>query len=264
MYIPKEVDNFKGFYTGIGARKTPLYIMHMMGQVSQVLEAKGFVLRSGCAVGADAGFEDALLHPEISSEIYIPNKNFPSKMGAGFQKHYIVPKDKFGSGSTGLYRHAMHLIRTDKIHKGWDYCNPTVKDLHNRNMFQVLGLDLKTPSKFTICFTTDGAKKYGDTTRITGGSGTAVNASDLNGVEVFNLGNDEDFIRIKHFIEENSDLISNNILMKVIPRSELNTKLETYNDLVVNIIKDKHDRFSGISQNDLKKKINKTKVTYRN
>lgn len=222
----------KGFYSGVGSRETPLHILYMMSKLAMVFEKKGYILRSGCALGADAAFEDILEKPHLSAEIYIPNVAFPLKMGTNMKNHYIVPKDNLGKN---LYHEAMMLIHSKDIHKGWKYCKPYVMDLHNRNMFQVLGKDLITRSKFTICYTKNGAKKYEETDRSTGGTATAINASDLHKVDVFNLGNEEDYKRLNKFIQDNENLIDYGRLNNMVVRSDFNPDKLTYEELMPKI-----------------------------
>ena len=212
------------YYTGIGSRKTPIYILYMMSKLSIILEKKGFILRSGCATGADAAFEDSLSDPEKMSEIYIPNKSFPFKMGSSYKKYYLIPEEQFNEGGfrESLFLKATRMIHTHNIHKAWAYCSGHVMLLHNRNMFQVLGKDLKTPSSFTICYTIGKELTYDDTTIRSGGTATAINASFLNKVDVFNLSVDEHYIRLNEFIEKNDHLIDYQKLNDIKPRSNRN------------------------------------------
>lgn len=215
----------KNAYTGVGSRNTPLYILYMMSKIAMILEKKGYILRSGCATGADAAFEDALLNPSKSAEIYIPNKGFPYKMGTNYKNHYIIPKDKFGESFHGLYCQATRLIHQKDIHKLWRYIKSSrTMDLHNRNMFQVLGIDLKSKSKFNICFTKRQELKYEDTGKETGGTGTSINASSLYDIELFNLSVDEHYIRLNKLIDDNQDLIDYDRLNKIIVRTDYNEK----------------------------------------
>jgi hypothetical protein len=219
----------KGFYTGVGSRETPLNCLYMMSKLAMIFEKKNYILRSGCAIGADSAFEDILYNPATHAEIYIPNLGFPLKMGTNMKNHYIVPKDNLGKK---LYHDAMILIHSKRIHKAWERCQNYIMDLHNRNMFQVLGKDLKTKSKFTVCYTSSGEKEYGQTDQNTGGTATAINASSLHGVEVFNLGNKEDYNRLSKFIKENENLIDYNKLDSMIVRSDFNNKKLPYKDLL--------------------------------
>ena len=45
------------FYAGIGARATPPEILSLMTRAAFALTKRGYVLRSGHAIGADSAFE---------------------------------------------------------------------------------------------------------------------------------------------------------------------------------------------------------------
>lgn len=239
-------------YSGVGSRETPLYILYMMSQLAMIFEKKGYVLRSGCALGADAAFEDALSDPAKNAEIYIPNMGFPKKMGTFFKKHYIIPEKLYGTSFNSLYNQATRLIHKHDIHKAWQRCPPYVMKLHNRNMFQVLGIDLKSKSNFNVCYTSGGETKYEDTNQHTGGTGTAINASDIFKVPLFNLSVDEHYIRLNNFIEENKHLINQEKLDNIIPRSDYVNKrkdnkedgefIYTYKDMEEIRLKQKRER----------------------
>lgn len=247
MYIPPNLNFFKGFYTGIGSRTTPLYIMYMLSEIAIILEQQGYVLRSGCAFGADAAVEDALIYPQNTSEIYIPNKTYPKNAKTNLKSNYIVPQDKFGNSSNSLYREAMRIIHSHGIiGRSWENCKEYIMNFHNASIFQVLGLDLKTPSKFTIAYTANGEKTPEETGINTGGSTTAIHISYVYNVNVFNLGNDNDFIRFNEFISKNKSLIDYSKLHSTIPRTHLNKKNLKYLDFLDKIKADKQKRLSNL------------------
>ncbi len=242
-------------YSGVGSRQTPLYLLYMMSQLSMILEKKGYVLRSGCALGADAAFEDILEDPVNNAEIYIPNMGFPKKMGTFFKQHYIIPESKFGTSFDGLYNKATRLIHKHEIHKGWRRCKPYVMKLHNRNMFQVLGIDLKSKSSFNVCYTAGGEIKYDDTTTYTGGTGTAINASDIFKVPLFNLSVDDHYKRLSLFIDENKHLLDNDKLDNLIPRSDYVNKRKNndeYGDFIYTHKDLENERLKQKRERDLK------------
>ena len=243
MY-PIPISKCKGFYTGVGSRETPMHCLYLMSKLAMIFEKQNYILRSGCAVGADAAFEDILENPKTHAEIYIPNVAFPLKMGTNMKNHYIIPKEDLGKK---VYREAMMLIHNKEIHKGWKYCKPYVMDLHNRNMFQALGKDLVTKSRFTICYTANGAKKYEQTDRNTGGTATAINASDLHGVEVFNLGNKKDYKRLEQFAKDNENLIDYERLNNMIVRSDFNEKKLPYKEYL-ELIKQQKQKYLSKSK----------------
>lgn len=255
-------------YTGVGSRQTPMYILYMMSELAMIFERKGYLLRSGCATGADAAFEDALLDPANNSEIYVPNRGFSGNMGTTHKPYYIIPKERFGTSFKGLYYQATRLIHQKDIHKFWQRCSPHTMDLHNRNMFQVLGLDLKSKSNFNICYTKNKELKYKDTDKNTGGTGTSINASDLYGITLFNLSVDEHYLRLKKFIYENKSLVDYDRLNKIKPRTEVYNErdnkghfLKTYEAFESVILKERKERELKLENEVLKLEQKKEKKT---
>ena len=143
------------FYTGVGARKTPTYILELMTDIAQCLYQQGYVLRSGGAEGADRAFE----------------------LGAGNLKEIYLAKH--------ATKEAMEIA--SKFHRAWHKCSQFAKALHGRNAFQVLGHSLGHPSEFLICWTPDGCNSHLNRDWITGGTGTAISIAWANGVPILNL-----------------------------------------------------------------------------
>lgn len=134
-------------YAGIGARKTPENILNQMNRIAVWLQVEGFTLRSGGAAGADTAFE----------------------RGAGVRKEIYRAHDATDA--------AMRLA--EQYHPAWSRCGDYAKCLLARNGFQILGPDLKTPSDFVVCWTSDG--------KASGGTGQAIRVAEAHGVPVFNL-----------------------------------------------------------------------------
>ncbi len=61
-------------YTGIGSRQTPADVLALMTRIAQTLDAEGYILRSGGAVGADTAFAQGATRREI----FLPWPNFNS------------------------------------------------------------------------------------------------------------------------------------------------------------------------------------------
>ena len=70
-----------------------------------------------------------------------------------------------------------------KYHPNWPACGKLARQFHARNMHQVLGPDLKSPSDFVICWTKDG--------KASGGTGQAIRVAEDFNIPVFNLKNME-------------------------------------------------------------------------
>jgi hypothetical protein len=155
------------YYTGIGSRSTPMNILNLMTSIAIILETKEYCLRSGGADGADKAFEDGCINAFVKTkEIYLPWANFnnnPSPL------HHI---------HTDAYKLA------EKYHPAWNRCSEGGKKLHARNVYQILGQDLNTPSEFVICWTSDG--------KATGGTGQAIRIANDYNIPVYNLYNEKD------------------------------------------------------------------------
>jgi len=155
-------------YTGVGSRRTPKDIMLLMVRLSQALSNQGFNLRTGAAEGADQAFI----------------------MGSGGNNRVYYPSE------------ATHRakILAKRYHNAWYMLSEYAKKLHARNVFQVLGSDMQTPSKFLICWTPDGCKTHRQRRAMTGGTGTAISIASENQVPIYNLKRPKDLEQVKRAI----------------------------------------------------------------
>ena len=155
------------YFTGVGSRETPKEILEVITKIAVRLEELGYTLRSGGAKGADMYFAEKVK----SKEIFIPWKSF----GEG-----IVPKET---------EFAHNLLK--EVHPAYEKLSQGALKLHLRNVNQVLGEDLNTPSDFLICWAkTD---KQGNPT---GGTRTAWMIAKKYNIPCFNLFIEEDCNRI--------------------------------------------------------------------
>lgn len=135
-------------YTGIGARQTPHNVQNIMKNLAFSLRTEyGFILRSGGARGADLAFEN----------------------GAGqakeiFKAHHATPD------ATTL---------AARFHPAWNNLDDYGKKLMARNVMQVLGENLDSPSAFVVCWTPNGA--------MTGGTSQALRIAKEWNIPIFNL-----------------------------------------------------------------------------
>ena len=149
-------------YTGIGSRETPKDVLDLMIRMGHGFGGHGWILRSGGADGADSAFEQGCDKVNGPKEIYIPWKGF-------------------NGNSSALYTvSAEALAMASKIHPAWDKCSKGAKSLHARNMYQILGYDLKTPTSCVICYTVAG--------KGSGGTGQAIRLARHNDIPVFDIG----------------------------------------------------------------------------
>lgn len=158
-------------YAGIGSRQTPPDVLDYMRNIAGRLAARGYLLRSGAADGADFAFEAGCKAAQGQAEIWLPWQ--------GFNHH----------ADTGFCPTEAHTRMAETVHPAWDRLSRGPKALHSMNVGQILGADLDTPVSFVLCWTPDGCESEATRTRDTGGTGTAIVLASRRGIPVFNLAN---------------------------------------------------------------------------
>lgn len=138
------------FYSGIGSRSTPDDILELMSGAALALNKKGYILRSGGALGADKAFEDPLRS--------IPNSCIIFRPEDATQKAYI---------------------EASYHHPAWDKCNSYARALHARNSHIILGENLDSPVKFVLCWTPGG--------KLIGGTAQGIRMAHYYKIPVYNL-----------------------------------------------------------------------------
>lgn len=149
-------------YSGIGSRETPPEYIKQMTSVGRFMASWGHTLRSGAAAGADTAFEIGCDEQEGTKEVYLPYERFRGHQSSLF-------------GST---REARMIAK--EFHPNWAGLGDTGRAFMTRNVYQVLGQDLKTPTHFVICWTPNG--------KVTGGTGQALRIALHHEIPIFNLG----------------------------------------------------------------------------
>ncbi len=168
-------------YTGIGSRSTPPKYLNEIRKIAEILGNNHWCLRSGGADGADSAFEegsDKCIWPWSNhqhKEIYLPWKNFNQNKSVLYLYHTLNTGNEANVETTTK---AFELAA--KYHPGWKALSRGAKLLHARNSFQVLGHDLKTPSKVIICYTYKGHGK--------GGTGQALRIAKDYKIPIIDLG----------------------------------------------------------------------------
>lgn len=166
------------FYAGIGSRQTPPEILTLFTHIAGYLCDKGYILRSGGASGADSAFEVGISDP-LKKEIYLPWKGFNGNKSVFYN----------------VSREALQLA--ERYHPGWSYVSSGGRLLHGRNVYQVLGRDLNTPSSFVVCWTKDG--------KASGGTGQAIRIALANSIPIFNLKNSNEMTHVQNCMAQNKD-----------------------------------------------------------
>ncbi len=163
--------------TGVGSRDTVPEVLELMYAYGARFAAKGWILRSGGAEGADSAFERGCDSVNGVKEIYLPWAKFNGRLTTSdtySPKGYIL-------GSSGQ---AMMMAQKllDPAH--WGRLSQGGKKLHARNFHQVLGKNLDTPSDLLICWTAGG--------QLVGGTATAIKLAMQYKIKVLNLFNNKD------------------------------------------------------------------------
>lgn len=172
-------------YTGVGSRATPTVVLKLMNQIAKKYVTGGWLLRSGGAEGADTAFENGCVIAHGKLEIYIP--------WDGFGQHYhdskrvVLVKDQI------ILDGAERLAA--EVHPNWSACSHSVRNLHTRNAFQVLGANLLRPSQALICW----APIQGSS--IKGGTRTAWEIAKLYSIPCFNLADPRTQQKFEQFVK---------------------------------------------------------------
>jgi hypothetical protein len=187
------------WYTGVGSRETPDAILEVMERVGYALASQGWTLRSGGAVGADQAFERGMFefvgldgpYSWTPAEIYLPWSGYEGHYGQTHGGLNILPS----AIRLDIEREAERIA--SETHPAWGACKQGARKMHTRNVFQVLGMTLDQPSKMLIAWTR--LDKHGNPK---GGTATAINLANAQGVSTFNLNKDEDYERITKWIDK--------------------------------------------------------------
>jgi len=166
------------YYTGIGSRETSPNICDLMTRIAKKLSEKGFTLRSGGAKGADSAFEVG----STLSEIYLPYDGFEKK-----RQHHTGCYD---TESFSNYQEARVIAA--EFHPVWDRCGEWARKMHTRNVYQVLGMDLNTPSSCIICWTKNGG--------LSGGTAQAMRIAQAHNIPIFNLYFEDSMSKLAEFV----------------------------------------------------------------
>ena len=204
-------------YTLIGSRETPPEILTLMTKFAYKAALQGYTVRSGGAGGADTCAEEGVLQylkdynqyskvAEDLMEIYLPWKDFNSRNSNDYG-YYTLPfmSNRFQAEDVAKEIHPKWKLE-ERIKKGeveqpknWKPMSQGAKKLHTRNIYQVLGKDLATPSRFILCY---GESEKKGSVIPKGGTRSACVLGQQHNVEIFNLYLEEHLERVKDWVGE--------------------------------------------------------------
>lgn len=151
------------YYTGVGRRNTPRYVLELMEEIGVILAKQGYTLRTGNARGADAAFRKNV--PNNKKEVYGPVDYEES----AYKEEIIKLITKARGSLNGLSEMGIAL--------------------HGRNTFQVLGRYLDKPSSFLIFW----SPPIGNKGLVEGGTNTTVQLAIQQNIKTYNLHDEKVF-----------------------------------------------------------------------
>jgi hypothetical protein len=159
-----------------------------MRSIAAHLAEQGWVLRTGMATGADQAFYRGACARHGSMELYLPWRDFERGERSDIEGREIFV---LAQPTPEAYELAA------KFHPNWGKLTDGPRALHARNSHQVLGRDLKTASRFVVCWTEDGSLDgSGNKAR---GTGQALRIAHHHDIPVFNLALPDHAMRAPEF-----------------------------------------------------------------
>lgn len=159
-------------FTGIGSRKTPTKVLYAMKEISCKLAESGYILRSGGADGADTAFELGF-----------------DECNTGQEKEIYLPWPKFNNNSSLLHTPLDKAFEiTYQFHPNPSALSKGAAKIHARNVHQVLGRDLSSPSNFIIYWSR--------------GTLQALRIAEYYEIPIYNLRDNNHLKQLKEFLKE--------------------------------------------------------------
>lgn len=157
--------------------------MELQKRIATVLEKENYILRSGRAIGSDIAFESGVTEIK-NKKIYIAWETENDRYG----ENGVVKIDNEILKKCDLY--------VNKIHGNPLALKQGARKLQQRNICQVLGEDLISPSEFVIFY----AIPYTNG-RVKGGTNTAVMLAKSKNIPTYNLYDYKVFEYFIKFVE---------------------------------------------------------------
>lgn len=175
------------YYAGIGSRDCPEDIGVIMTELAGELEKAGYVLRSGGARGADTFFERGVIDPR-NKQVFIHDEPARGK------RH----DPRSGIYNAKLYANYPTAVKiASEVHGHWQRCSQVAREMHARNVYQVLGQDLADGrwSSCVICWAVPDIHGVPE-----GGTRTAWLVAERYGIKRYNLAVRADRDRVETWL----------------------------------------------------------------
>jgi hypothetical protein len=171
-------------YAGIGSRETPAAERGLMTEIARLLAARGSLLRTGGADGADTAFLSGCLLWGPHYELYLPWPGYSNQAPPTL----VRPTER-----------ALEIAA--RYHPQWPLLKHSERQLHGRNVHQILGAECDTPVRAVICWTPDGS--LDGASRESSGTGMALRVAcgEVPDVEIVNLAREDHWNRMAAFAD---------------------------------------------------------------
>lgn len=168
-------------YTGIGSRKIGKENYAFLFQIGKKLKEQGWIVRSGGAQGADSAFGEA----DPLGEHYVPWRNFAVLKNLSEINVNQFKRDILEKAAKIAAEH----------HKKWDSLSSAVQLLHTRNVFQIFGRSLDSPSKMVIFWAPE------EKGEVVGGTGQAIRIARSYNIPTYNTYFSETKERLQKWLD---------------------------------------------------------------
>jgi hypothetical protein len=169
-------------YTGIGSRRSTTEAEQRAEAIAGDLCRLGWTCRSGHASGMDQAWERGARE---SAEVYLPWPEFEVRVPIRARYILYEPTER-------AYEIAA------QYHPVWPSLTQGAKNLHARNVHQVLGQDCETRTKFVLCWTPNGAASGGTRQAVRIAQALAIPVLNIAVLRDDQLWNQLEFLGVKH------------------------------------------------------------------
>ena len=177
-------------YACVTDGKTPDDILEKIGTIAMRLSELGYTAR----LNGNKPATNYVSRNSIEREIYLPWNKFEAEQGG----------EKLESKFCKVTDAAIDLMEehyTPRNGKDWATISLGVKKIISRDAHMILGNDLRSPVKFLITWTMDGAEKKQDLTPKAWFCGPVISLAVASRIPVFNLKNPNTADRLNQFLE---------------------------------------------------------------
>ncbi len=166
-------------YVGTGNRDTPEVVLKQMHQLAAELSQFGYVLRSGGLDGPDLAFEAG----SKETELHLPWRDFNQRKAFSY---FNGPENK---------------VLAKMFQPTFDGLKPAIQAFLCKNVRCIMGKDLKSPARFIVIWSTDGAEHSRDIVQATGAMAHLIKIASAMKIPVFNLGKQGAEQRLKQYLD---------------------------------------------------------------